>query len=180
MKVDTKTVIVDVASEMIRRGGYGNFSFRSIAKKVGIKSSSVHYHFATKEDLGAAIVKNYANTFINSFGGEPEELLASGVSPIETYVDSFRDSRKNDKGMCLCGLLGSEIEVLPKLVKDEVRVFFKRNIDWLMKAYRLKHPDTEAQRKAIQTLALLEGAMITCNSLDDESVFEAAVQAISE
>ena len=49
--------ILKITEEMVRRGGYNGFSFREIAKQVGIKSSSVHYHFPTKEDLGVAVAK---------------------------------------------------------------------------------------------------------------------------
>ena len=49
---------------MIRQGGYHGFSFRNIADAVGIKSSSVHYHFETKEKLGIATTKRYADNFI--------------------------------------------------------------------------------------------------------------------
>ena len=51
--------ILDVATRMVREGGYNHFSFREIANEVGIKSSSVHYYFPTKADLGAALVTNF-------------------------------------------------------------------------------------------------------------------------
>jgi len=54
--------ILEVAQEMVRQGGYNNFSFRNIATAVGIKSSSVHYHFSTKEDLGVAVAKYYTES----------------------------------------------------------------------------------------------------------------------
>ena len=44
----------------MQAGGFGGFSFLEIAADVGIKSSSVHSHFPTKEDLAAAIVRRWA------------------------------------------------------------------------------------------------------------------------
>jgi TetR/AcrR family transcriptional repressor of nem operon len=52
---DVKTAIMDAAERRMQLGGFGGFSFREIAADVGIKSSSVHYHFPTKEDLAAAV-----------------------------------------------------------------------------------------------------------------------------
>ncbi len=40
--------IMDAAELRMRGGGFNGFSFREIADDVGIKSSSVHYHFPTK------------------------------------------------------------------------------------------------------------------------------------
>ena len=36
------------------------FSFRELAADVGVKSSSVHYHFPTKEALAAAVIRRWA------------------------------------------------------------------------------------------------------------------------
>src|SRR5216684_6839557 len=39
--------------------GYSGLSFRELAKDVGIKSASIHYYFATKGELGAALASRY-------------------------------------------------------------------------------------------------------------------------
>ena len=57
---DVKTAIMDAAERRMQLGGFGGFSFREIAADVGIKSSSVHYHFPTKEDLAAAVIRRWA------------------------------------------------------------------------------------------------------------------------
>ena len=57
---DMKVAIMDAAERRIQQGGFGGFSFREIAADVGIKSSSVHYHFPTKEDLAAAVIRRWA------------------------------------------------------------------------------------------------------------------------
>ncbi len=54
-----KEAILNAAENKARLGGYNNFSFRELANEVGIKSASVHYHFPTKADLGAELVKRY-------------------------------------------------------------------------------------------------------------------------
>jgi TetR/AcrR family transcriptional repressor of nem operon len=57
---DVKAAIMDAAERRMQQGGFGGFSFREIAADVGIKSSSVHYHFPTKEDLAAAVIHRWA------------------------------------------------------------------------------------------------------------------------
>lgn len=122
---------------MIRQGGYNCFSFRNIATVIGIKSSSVHYHFATKEGLIVAVTKHYTEKFLTALG-EPSELIAEGIDPLNTYVSAFRDELVADQGMCLCGVLGAEANELSELILEEARTFFKLNIEWLERAYQLK------------------------------------------
>jgi TetR/AcrR family transcriptional repressor of nem operon len=58
---EMRNAILDAAEARIRRGGYSGFSFREIAVDVGVKSSSVHYHFPTKEMLAAAVARRYTD-----------------------------------------------------------------------------------------------------------------------
>ena len=57
---DIKTAIMDAAERRMQLGGFGGFSFRELAADVGVKSSSVHYHFPTKEALAAAVIRRCA------------------------------------------------------------------------------------------------------------------------
>jgi len=175
---ERELAIISVAGEMVRQGGYNSFSFRNVAKVIGIKSSSIHYHFATKEDLGVAVAKTYREKFIDSLGN-PKELLAQGKDPIENYVRIFHHAAKNGKGMCLFGVLGSESDVLPKRVLAETRRFFESNIDWLRGAYLSLGQRKNAHDKALQTLSMMEGAMITSHVMNDVEIFNSAVKLLS-
>lgn len=187
MSIDGKNMekkehaILKITEEMVRRGGYNGFSFREIAKQVGIKSSSVHYHFPTKEDLGVAVAKYYTERFFETLG-QAQELLDNNKDPLKSYVSAFRQALTKDKRMCLCGLLGAEIDGLPERVVEQTQEFFKLQLAWLEDAYSLIDPDkntkTIARKKASQTLALLEGAMITSNVLNDITLFDSAVELL--
>ena len=74
---DVKTAIMDAAERRMQLGGFGGFSFREIAADVGIKSSSVHYHFPTKEDLAAAVIRRWAEETSKFI----DEELAEGSGP---------------------------------------------------------------------------------------------------
>lgn len=165
---------------MARQGGYNSFSFREIAKAVGVKSASVHYHFATKEALGAAIAKNYTAQFLGALG-DPD-ALKTAKSALSRYISAYRQALVEDGMMCLCGVLGAEIDALPPAVTAEARHFFVANIDWLMTAIdRPDGPKTKAKRreKALKTIATLEGAMILSRTLGDHSVFDQAVKSLT-
>lgn len=176
MQIQNKEMnILQTAEEMVRKSGYNGFSFRNVADAVGIKSSSVHYYFPTKESLGAAVAKNYTDRFMTSLG-EPDELARNKKDPIKVYVVAFRNALVQDKRMCLCGLLGAEVDGLPDAVVSQAQAFFKRNIEWLAKAYSLNETKMNSRKKAIRLLSLLEGAMITSKVLNDIKIFDQAVE----
>lgn len=178
MKEYMEQKILKATEEMVREGGYNAFSFRDIAKKVGIKSSSVHYHFPTKADLGAAVARYYTEKFMNNLGA-PEDIVAAKKDPLEIYIQAFKSALTKDKRMCLCGMLGAEINSLPPEVAAQTKVFFKKNIEWLSTAHTIKHGEKDAQNKALQALSLLEGAMIMSNVLDDIEIFDKAASLLT-
>ena len=171
---DTKTRIMDVAERMIRHGGYNAFSFREIASEIGIKSASIHYHFPTKADLGAAVAARYADRFLDGLAVAlgPAQPPMDNVLVLEAYVDAFRNALESDSTMCLCGMLGAEMAGLPDPVAGEARQFFERNRDWLMT--HLRRPgESEAalETRALHVISALEGAMILARSLGDNGAF---------
>ncbi len=175
---DTEQFILNTTEDMIRQGGYNGFSFRNIADAIGIKSSSVHYHFETKEKLGAATTKRYTENFMTSLGS-PEDLMTNGKNPVVFYISAFRNAIISDKGMCLCGILGTEANMLPESIVAELNHFFDRNIDWLKRAYQqIGYSASETANKALQTLSLLEGAMLICTSKKDLNLFDLSTQII--
>ncbi len=167
-----KQELLKAAEDKVRSGGYSNFSFRELAKEVGIKSASVHYYFPTKADLGAELARQYTDNFMNLLGA-PAKLKKTGKNPIKVYVTQFRRALLEDKKMCLCGLLGAETDCLPEKVKDETKRFFKLNLEWLQVAHKLNDP-IDVEQKAANTLSLLEGAMMVSKAVGDNHFFDQA------
>src|SRR6185369_16920377 len=52
----TAAQILDAAETLIQTRSYSAFSYQDIADELGIRKASIHYHFATKADLGVAVV----------------------------------------------------------------------------------------------------------------------------
>jgi TetR/AcrR family transcriptional repressor of nem operon len=174
MTMTKKEALLKAAESKVRLGGYSNFSFRELANEVGIKSASVHYHFPTKADLGAELAHQYTDSFLAALG-EPTNIKASGINPIDVYTQLFRSALVTDDKMCLCGLLGAQSESLPDKVRLEVKRFFNENLAWLRAAHTGNGENNPTQA-AIVTISLLEGAMMISKALNDHSYFESATQ----
>src|ERR1700748_872729 len=95
---DMKTAIIDAAERRIQLGGFGGFSFREIAVDVGIKSSSVHYHFPTKEDLAAAVVRRWAENVAEHV----DAALEKDPNPARAWRNLFRGTARSDAHICPC------------------------------------------------------------------------------
>jgi len=170
--------ILDAAEQMVRRGGYNGFSYREIAKRVGIKAASVHYHFPGKGDLGAAVARRYADRFLDALGDAGDPKTTPAVL-LQRYVDAYRKGLIDEGLMCLCGMLGAEVTALPEPVARETKRFFERNIDWLMQLFQRDANAEEPRKSALRTIAMLEGAMILARTLGDHSVFNDIANGVS-
>lgn len=160
--------ILEAAERRARLAGYNGFSFRDLAEDVGVKSSSVHYHFPTKADLGTALVQRYTERARERLGD------AAAVTPgqaIERVTVLFRDALVVESRMCLCGVLGAERDALPSEVNAAVADFFRMLLDYLGLALGADWPG--ATPAAI--VARLEGALILARSLGETSVFAQAI-----
>jgi len=166
--------ILDAAEVMARTGGYNGFSYREIAKQVGIKAASVHYHFPGKPDLGAAMARRYADRFMEALG-DPDDPETKPDALLARYVGAYRTAACEDDLMCLCGMLGAEVTSIPEAVATETKLFFEKNIAWL-EAVLARLPSArdanERTALAMKIVATLEGAVIMSRTLGDPSAFD--------
>ncbi len=164
---ETTEAIMDAAEERIRQAGYSGFSFREVAADIGVKSSSVHYHFPTKEKLAAAVARRYTDRFLKGV----DQRVAEGRDIVTAFRQVFGDALDRDGRMCLCGAMGATSADLAEEVRAEVRRFFQLGLERLAKAGLAKDA-------AVQVIATLEGAMLAANVLDDRSLFESGTAGL--
>jgi TetR/AcrR family transcriptional regulator, transcriptional repressor for nem operon len=173
---DNKTKIIDAAENMIRTGGYNGFSFREIANEIGIKSSSVHYYYPTKEDLALAVAIRYKENFIFALG-DPKPDGSTPGSIIKHYSNLFQTAFDTSGKVCLCGMLSTEVQLLPEKVRTAVIDFVDANVNWLQQALGLdeKGDSKPRSKEAAQWIyCSLQGAMSAAALTNDRSWIEAA------
>ena len=59
----TSMQILDVAQKLVQTRGFNAFSYADIAKVLGVTTASLHYHFASKADLGVKLIELYESAF---------------------------------------------------------------------------------------------------------------------
>jgi TetR/AcrR family transcriptional regulator, transcriptional repressor for nem operon len=165
---DPKTAIIDAAERRMQLGGFGGFSFREIAADVGIKSSSVHYHFPTKEDLAAAVIHRWAEETSKHIDAE----LEKDPNPVRVWTKAFRGTALSEGRMCPCTVLGAGSRDLPPKVASEVRSFFRMCLHKLV-------AEGLSPGNAAEVLSTLTGALVVANALGDTAAFDRATRDLS-
>ena len=160
---DVKTAIMDAAERRMQLGGFGGFSFREIAADVGIKSSSVHYHFPTKEDLAAAVIRRWAEETSKFI----DEELEKDPDPVRAWTNAFRGTALSEGRMCPCTALGAASQDLPPEVAREVKGFFKMCLDKLV-------AEGLSPSNAAEVLSTITGALVVANALADTAAYDRA------
>lgn len=175
-EADTATRILDSAERLVQRRGFNGFSYADIAAELGITKASLHYHFASKAELGQALVKRYATRFASALlqidsGGR------NAPAKLEAYARIYAGVLQ-EKRMCLCGMLAADYETLPEPMRQAVVEFFDENEAWLARVF--EHGEAEGSlhldgspRQAAQALVGgLEGAMLVARPYGDVARFE--------
>jgi TetR/AcrR family transcriptional repressor of nem operon len=166
---DMRETILNAAQPAVQAHGYGGLSFRELGKEIGIKSASIHYHFPTKGDLGAALARRYweeAQAALNAFS----DTNADPAACLRFYTAVFRVALENGNRMCLCGFLAAEIDGLPEVVRAEVKTFVDVCVRWL--ATILPGGD-----RALAVYAAISGAQLAARSRGDVTVFDRIVES---
>lgn len=181
---DTATRMLDIAERLAQTRGFNGFSYSDIAAELGIAKASLHHHFATKADLGRALMQRYSDGFEAALAGiaaSPEDAYGK----LARYAKLYEDVLANDR-LCLCGMLAAEYSTLPAQMRAQVRRFFEKNEEWLAaviergRKEKSVRPGAAARDVARMIVSALEGAMLLARSAEDPSRFASSVRPVLE
>jgi TetR/AcrR family transcriptional repressor of nem operon len=121
--------LLEHALVLLRRRGFNGFSYRDLAELVGVKTSSIHYHFPTKEDLVLAAVTEYSNRVASQLRAIDDTLPSTERA--RRYLKLWHDSANGDL-ICLAGMLSTEAMSLPESVHRVLKDFYTMNEAWIV------------------------------------------------
>ncbi len=175
------TAILDAAERLAQTRGYSGFSYADIAVQLGVTKAALHYHFASKAALGAALIARYHQ----AFGAALEAIDANTSQPrkkLQQYVGLYDSVLSNDR-MCLCGMLAAEYATLPAPMQQGLKSFFDANERWLAGVLKdgvragVFHFKEPVKERAQLLLGALEGAMLVARSYGNTRRFQSAAAA---
>lgn len=127
---DTKTQALELAKTYLQTMGFNGFSFQTIADALGIKKASLHYYFASKEEMGLALIKDYEEGY--KAWVERVSTLTS-QEKLEKMVKGFMKLTEKNHMICPLGVFSSDYHTVTAKIKKKSRDFHQLQRDWLIK-----------------------------------------------
>lgn len=153
-----KEDLIKIATNTIQKSGIHKLTIRDLGAAVNIKSSSVMYHFKSKDGLMFELVKIYNENFFNHLDSINKSTDNVNVR-LNKLVDIFEAVLLEDK-LCLCGMLASENENLDLATKNQVKYFFEKLNKWVEDNLALINIDKNISKVIVSSL---EGGMLVDN-----------------
>lgn len=162
--------ILDAAEIRMRRGGFDSVSYRDLAADVGIKGSSVHYHFPQKSNLGKVVVDRYAERILTALGtpNDPQENVQNRIHRLCLV---YQDALIEEGAPCLCCALGSETLDLPSPVAEAVKHFLTELINWTTIALGQEVQSNRSSAMARHIIGVLQGTTILALVMKQSDLF---------
>ena len=170
--MSTLELILDVAQDMLQKGGLQAFSYRDISSRVGIRTASIHYYYPTKTDLAQAIVARVRKQFTTAL----EEIDAGTTDPLlrlEKFCGLFLNTLGGADRLCPMCMLAMGQDAIPPKVQREVREFWSHGEHWVagnierVRGQGKYLPALKSSKLAQTWMATLEGAMVAARAFNE-------------
>ncbi|MEN0057259.1 MAG: TetR/AcrR family transcriptional regulator [Bdellovibrio sp.] len=128
--MDTKSRALALGQSYLQTLGYNGFSFQTIADRLHIKKASLHYYFASKEELGLALISSYQQDFETWAEGLKS---SSGPKKLNSFIEIFLEFSQDKNKICPQGVLCSDFNTLPPSLQKKLLSFHENQKAWLQK-----------------------------------------------
>lgn len=168
-----KEKILRVAQRLIQTRGYNGFSFKDVAHEVGIRTSSIHYHFASKAELGFSLIKFHREEVEKHLLSINAQHQGDHAKALRAFSDIFVTALDDQKKLCFCSMLVHELQALPEGARGELKKTFLMFELWLenmLSSGRDQNAfafDGEPASMARQMLAAWEGAAMLAKAFNE-------------
>ncbi|HKJ18572.1 MAG TPA: TetR/AcrR family transcriptional regulator [Xanthomonadales bacterium] len=160
---DTRTQIIDKASELMMQHGVNGFSYRDISSPLGVKNAAIHYHFPSKNDLIRALIEEQHDVLRKNTA----EFMAYGGSATQQLEGLFSYTLyqcRNGRPVCVLGVVAADYDQVDEDIKSANGCFAKELFNWLVRVLEVGREQEEfdfrgePKAKAISIGATVQGA----------------------
>lgn len=182
--LDTKTTILEIALEQVRRFGFESLSIGELAKLVGMSKSGLFSHFKSKELLQVTILDYAAENFILKVI-KPGLKLERGLPRLEGIVQNWLKWSSNHKhGGCPMTAASVEFDDRPGIVRDATKKHLTALVSSITRSITLAveeghfKADTDCNKVAFELYSHILGLHLYQRLLsikDSKKMFEQSV-----
>ncbi|MFV8259075.1 TetR/AcrR family transcriptional regulator [Bdellovibrio bacteriovorus] len=130
--MDTRTRALDLGRHYLQTLGFNGFSFQTVADALGIRKASLHYYFASKEDLGMALIEEYQKSYAD-WALKREHLPAE--EKMEQLIRMFVKIGADHK-ICPGGVLCADYGSVSNPMKKKLLQFHLGQKAWLVRTIK--------------------------------------------
>ena len=181
---DTARKIADTFQDMVMVRGYNAVSYGDLAKALGIRTASIHYHFPSKAELGAVVIRRYRENFESLWLETDDTDPQSYVRAYESFIAPIKPVRDMDGVSCLFGVMGAECQTLCPNIQAVISDFFVEQAKWLEKVFEGGRTagvfDFKGNAANFAKLygSALQGAMLIKKSTGSPAHFDAVLEQL--
>ncbi|WP_141736165.1 TetR/AcrR family transcriptional regulator [Oligoflexus tunisiensis] len=125
----TRKEAIEEGRSLLQKLGFNGFSFQDIANRIGIKKPSLYAHFASKEELGLAMIAHYRHDFEQWAEKHKSDPVLKQIEGLFRIFNKFaRDQNK----ICPLTVLSAEYETLPLSMRKALKDMAKFQEAWLV------------------------------------------------
>ena len=175
---------MDAAELFTQTRGFNAFSYKDVQATVGVKTSSIHYYFPTKQNLATALAERYIERFLAVLDAIDRKHKSPAVrlqAMGQIFIDVAADK------LCLCNMLASDLLSIPAEGMEALRGFFEKAEKWIAKTITEGVEAGEFQSRlrprhmAPYILAALEGGLLIARTRKDVGYVRAVLdQALAQ
>ncbi len=178
----TRTKIIDAGEKLLLKNGFNGFSYADIALALGIKKSSIHYHFPSKADLGLAVIQRARQRF-SGWCERRETATMADWGKLDRFFEIYRHYLTKSESVCLSGAMQTDFTTLPKPMQEETKGLVSDLLNWMdnfldkgRKRSTFSFPGT-SRDQAVVVLAVMQGGL-QMNRVLDSPIFDMAAAQI--
>lgn len=174
---NAKKEVLKTAYALIKTKGFNGFSFKDISEVVGIRTSSIHYYFPTKNDLAKAVIELH-RAFVFEQLGAISAMDDDTKTRLRTYADMYYELSMDGEFMCPVAMLSAERDSLSESTIEQVTGYYEDQRTWLTEQFELGKAAGDirvigrSSNAASMFLATIEGAVILSRSIKSSHDFK--------
>ena len=182
--MSTRISLLESAEQAVRQRGYNGFSYADLSREIGIRKASIHHHFATKADLGLALIERYNTAFFEKLA-KISSTHTSAAGQMRAYLSLYRAALENGAQVCLCVALSAGRDHLSDDILDQLDQFHRDSLQWLEQLFETAQADgsisliASPELEASATLALVEGAQLLARASKNVAQFDHSTRALA-
>lgn len=119
--------LILLADDLIRDKGYNAFSFSDISKIIKIKTSSIHYYFPQKSDLGVAVLDFHYKNLLQIIKDFQDK---SPIEKLDKFFSIYSQIKSENK-ICIVGSLSTDFNTLESNIQNKLKEFSSLVIEWV-------------------------------------------------